>query len=188
VGDLEGTASLLKAARVALDPDASTFHRIQYREVQAHVRLIAGDRQAALAVYQVAETEATRAGLASSAAFFLGMVGVLTADGDAITDAMEVLGTAGDRRLAARLLLYGGTVGGDAEILESAERGARASGDVFLLLEIFHASGTAAHQEEAKALAGRIFAEVPLPLQESFQRLPAIKWCGLPTLPGQRRR
>jgi tetratricopeptide (TPR) repeat protein len=188
VGDFEGTAALLKAARVALDPDASTFHRIQFREVQAHMRLLAGDRQAALAVFQAAEVEATRAGLASAAAFFLGMVGVLTADGDAITDAMEVLGSAGDRRLAARLLLYGGTVGGDAEILESAEREARASGDVFLLLEVLHASGTAAHQEEARALAGAIVQDVPPALIDAFLGLPAIKWCGLPTLPGQRKR
>jgi hypothetical protein len=152
------------------------------------MRLLAGDRQAALAVFQAAEVEATRAGLASAAAFFLGMVGVLTADGDAITDAMEVLGSAGDRRLAARLLLYGGTVGGDAEILESAEREARASGDVFLLLEVLHASGTAAHQEEARALAGAIVQDVPPALIDAFLGLPAIKWCGLPTLPGQRKR
>lgn len=179
LGDIATATALMTDARVALDPEASTFVRIVYREVQAHLRLVAGDRQAALAVYQAAEVEATRAGFASAAAYFLGMLGVLTADTDAITEAMDVLGTAGDRRLAARLLLYGGTVGGDAEILESAEQEARTSGDRFLLLEVLHASGGAGHQEEARALVAEVLPHVPAPYRDSFLSLPAVRWCGL---------
>jgi tetratricopeptide (TPR) repeat protein len=179
MGDLRGATHLLAAARIATDPEASTPTRLFYREVQADLRMAAGDRQAALAAYQSAEIEATRGGYAAQGAYFLGMIGVLTADPDALTDAMEVLGRGGDRRLAARLLFAGATVGGDAEVLETAERETRESNDLFLLLEVLHASGGSRGQAEGQRIARRIYSGAPRSLRVHFRARPEVRWCGL---------
>lgn len=175
-GDLDGTQDLLARAQVALHADADAFLRLSHREVQADLRLARGDRQAALAVFQAAEAEARGAGIVASRAYFLGMVGVLTADPDALIDAMDVLGVAGDRRQAARVLLLGALTGGDAEVLEAAEEEARNSGDVFILLDVFVSLGDAAAAEEARALCAGILTHLPLALQASFRRTPAARW------------
>jgi tetratricopeptide (TPR) repeat protein len=179
LGDLRGATHLLASARIATDPEASTSTRLFYREVQADLRMAAGDRQAALAAYQSAEVEATRGGYAAQGAYFLGMIGVLTADPDALTDAMEVLGRGGDRRLAARLLFSGATVGGDAEVLETAERETRECNDVFLLLEVLHASGGERNRQEAQRIAQRIYWSAPRSLRAHFRSRPEVRWSGL---------
>ncbi len=184
-GDWAGTNQLLRRARAAADPDADSFLRLAYREVQAGLRLARGDRQAALAVFQAAEAEAGKAGFVALGAYFLGMVGVLTADPDALTDAMDVLGVTGDRRLAGKLLLHGAVTGGDAEILASAEQEARHCGDRFLLLDVLHASGGPVHREEARRLAAHIDTHVPGTLRAAFRDLPAVRWAGLPPAPSR---
>ncbi|MCK6502263.1 protein kinase [Myxococcota bacterium] len=176
VGDHDGARRELKQARHALEPDARSTIRLAYREVQLLLRLQAADHQAALATCQAAEVEAARAGQLAVGSWFLGIMGVLTADADALTEAMEVLARGGDRRLAARLLLLGASVGGDAEVLRSAEEEARACGDVFVLLEVLHASGTGEHRREAAALVLALQAHVPAPLVDAFDRLPAVRW------------
>jgi tetratricopeptide (TPR) repeat protein len=175
-GDIEGSGRWLEQARMALDGEASVFLRLAWREIQAALRLAHGDRQAALAAYHAAESEAQRAGYASASSFFLGMIGVLTADAESITQAMDVLSTAGDRRLAALLLLQGAVIGGDPEVLGSAEQEARDSGDIYLLLDVLHASGGASHQQEASDLARAILRHLPIPLRSFFQALPAVRW------------
>ena len=170
------------AARDARDPSAPTWIRLNWQEVQARLRLRAGDIQASLAVYHAAEMDAGRAGYIVMASFFLGMTGVITADPNAIMDAMEVLGSAGDRTMGARLLLHGATVGGDSEVLESAMEEIRASGDQFLLLEVLHASAGTDHQQEALAIASSIADHVPRQLLTSFLDQPTVRWTGLRSL------
>jgi len=158
-----------------------------WQEAQASVRLRAGDIQAALAVYQAAELEAVRAGYVVMASFYLGMTGVITADPNSITDAMDVLGAAGDRALGATLLLHGATVGGDPDVLESAEEEIRASGDQFLLLEVLLACASAKHQKEALAIATQISKHVPKHLLGSFLGQPMVRWTGLQSMLRSRR-
>lgn len=176
VGDIPAARRTLRGARAAVEPDARSAVRLAYREVQLEVRLLTGDHQAALATCQAAEVEAARAGFLASGAYFLGIMGVLTADAQALTDAMEVLGRGGDRRLAARLLLLGATVGGDAEVLASAEEEARACGDRFLLLEVLHASGSPEHREEAMALVETLAGHMPGDMADTFARCAAVRW------------
>jgi eukaryotic-like serine/threonine-protein kinase len=183
-GDLEGTEEWLHRSQVALHPDADAFLRLSFREVQADLRLARGDRQAALAVFQAAETEARSAGIVGGRAYFLGMVGVLTADPDALIDAMDVLGIAGDRRQAARVLLLGALTGGDAEILEAAEEEARNSGDVFILLDILSSVGDDDAAREARGICARVLTHLPFPLQAHFRRTPAARWALRPALEG----
>jgi tetratricopeptide (TPR) repeat protein len=187
LGDLAGAGSLLDMARDARDSGAPTWIRMNWQEAQAHLRLRGGDIQASLAVYQAAEIEASRAGYVVMGAFFLGMSGVITADAEAIVEAMEVLGSAGDRTLGARLLLHGATVGGDAEVLQSAMEEIRASGDRFLLLEVLLASAGVDHQNEALEIARSISAHVPKQLMASFLVQPMVRWTGLPSLLKARR-
>jgi tetratricopeptide (TPR) repeat protein len=175
-GDLEGTEDRLARAQVALHPDADAFLRLSHREIQADLRMAGGDRQAALAVFQAAESEARSAGLVAARAYFLGMVGVLTADPDALIDAMDVLGIAGDRRLAARVLLMGAITGGDDEILAAALEEARNSGDVFLVLDVLAAGGEPGDREEARGLCARIMTHLPLALQATFGASLAARW------------
>jgi hypothetical protein len=59
-GDVEGANTLLRSASGALAPEASAFIRLAYRDVQAEVRMLAGDAQGALAAYQQAEAELGR--------------------------------------------------------------------------------------------------------------------------------
>lgn len=176
VGDVSEARRTLRGARAAVEPDARSQVRLAYREVQLEVRLVMGDHQAALATCQAAEVEAARAGFLAVGAYFLGIMGVLTADAEALTEAMEVLGRGGDRRLTARLLLLGATVGGDAEVLASAEEEARACGDRFLLLEVLHASGSPEHRQEAAALVEELLAHLPPGSIDSFERSPQARW------------
>lgn len=179
LGDLEGAVNQLRQGRAALEPDAAVSLRLAYRQVQAELRLASSDPQAALAAFQAAAQEATSAGFAALGAYSQGMTGVLTADTDALTAAMEVLGSSGDRSLTARLLISGARVGGDAEVLRSAEREARASRDRFVLLRALHASGTDEARKEALLIARAIAAEVPPSLRAAFHRHPAARWAGL---------
>ena len=98
------------------------------------------------------------------------MIGVLTADPDALLEAMDLLEDTGDRRLGATLLYYGGTVGGDAEVLEFAVEEARASGDLFLLLEVLHATGGRRAQHEARRIVTTIEATLPDSFRIFFQQ------------------
>jgi serine/threonine-protein kinase len=179
VGDLEGANTLLRSASGALAPEASAFIRLAYRDVQADVRMLAGDAQGALAAYQQAEAEAAKGGFAARGAFHLGMIGVLTANPRALTEAMTLLSQGGDRRLAARLLLYGGTVGADPLILTRAITEARASGDKLLLIEALFASGTDIDRDEALPLAQFIDARLPRHLRKHFRSLAAVRWAGI---------
>ena len=187
LGDIAGANDMLESAREARDASAPTWIRINWQETQAQLRLIAGDIQAALAVYHAAEMEAGRAGYIVTASFFLGMTGVITADPRAITDAMEVLNCAGDRTMGARLLLHGATVGGDDEVLESAMEEVRASGDQFLLLKVLLASAGAHHQREALEIATAISEKVPNQLLEGYLDQPMIRWTGLRSMIRARR-
>ena len=174
--DLGEASRRLSEARDALDPDAPAVTRHAYREVQGQLRLARGDRQAALSAFQSGEAEARAAGHQTTRAWFLGMCGVLTADAEALNDAMAVLAVAGERRLAARLLLQGALAGGDAEVLASAEAEARESGDRYLLLEVLHASGTSRALAEAIDLVEAMLAHTPTELQAAFLAAPMVRW------------
>ncbi|NOY24996.1 MAG: protein kinase [Oligoflexia bacterium] len=134
VGDVDGCSQELVEARHALDRDARAGVRLAYREAQLEARLGVADHQAALATCKAAEVDAGRSGYVAVGAYFVGIMGVLTADAEALTESMDILSCGGDRREWARLLLLGASVGGDAEVLSSAEEEARACGDRFLLL------------------------------------------------------
>jgi tetratricopeptide (TPR) repeat protein len=179
VGDLERANTFLRSASGALAPEASAFIRLAYRDVQAELRMLAGDVQGALAAYQQAEAEAAKGGFAARGAFHLGMIGVLTANADALTEAMRHLSHGGDRRLVARLLLYGGTVGADPVILTRAIAEARESGDKLLLVEALFASGTDIDRDEALPLAQFIDGHLPRDLRKHFRALPAVRWAGI---------
>ena len=176
MGDRAGAIEQLRGARVALEPEAPVELRLAYRNLQGEVRLQSGDHQAALAAFQAAETEANRSGHLALGAYYLGMVGVLTADPDALTGAMEVLARTGDRSLTARLLLHGARVGGDAQVLQSAEHEARASRDRFTLLSVLHAVGSVEARREARALAEIIREGSPEHFYPTFDSLPAVAW------------
>lgn len=176
LGDTSQAAADLRQARAAIDPDASSALRLRYRILQLELRLRNRDHQAALATCQQAEVEAARAGFKAVGAWFLGVMGVLTADAEALTHAMDVLSQGGDRRQTALLLLLGATVGGDAEVLRSAEEEARASNDLFVLLEVLHASGRPEHHREASALCARLRLHLPVTLREVFQQMPSVRW------------
>ncbi len=179
VGDLEGANTLLRSASGAAAPEASAWIRLAYRDVQAELRMLAGDRQGALAAYQQAEAEAGKGGFTARGAFHLGMIGVLTANPQALTEAMTLLSQAGDRRLSARLLLSGGTVGADPLILVRAISEARESGDKLLLVEALFASGTDIDRDEALPFAQFIDARLPRHLRKHFRALAAVRWAGI---------
>jgi tetratricopeptide (TPR) repeat protein len=176
-------AQLARAA-VALDPDASTPLRLAYRRAQVEARLDRGDRPAALAICQLGESEAGKAGALSLHGWFLGMAGVLTADPTALSNAMDVLTVSGDRRLLARLLLAGAQAGGDPELQGAAEDQARAAADPLLMLAALRARGDAEAQAEARTLVRQLLPFVPPALQNAFLRAPAVVWSGLSTALG----
>ena len=176
VGDLEAADAALREARVETDPDVPSILRLAYRDVQLSIRLAREDGAAALAVAQVAEAEAARAGHATDAAFHLGIVGVLTANAEAIDEALDQLACVGDRRLAARLLLAGAALGRDLEVFAAAEQEARTSGDRFLMLDVLHVGGSSAHREEARALCQHVLPHIPGGLAASFLARPAVRW------------
>jgi len=174
--DLEAAEARLGLARVALEPEADAFLRLAYRELQAELRLARGDRQSALAVFQAGEAEARAAGLVATRAYFLGMQGVLTADPDALIDAMDVLGVTGDRRLAARVLLLGARTGDDEDIFEAALEEARNSSDAFLILETLAAWDGPGCADEARAIIDRLMPRLPRRMQRSFGASPPVRW------------
>jgi len=179
VGDVASAEATLHEARVEADLDCPSSVRLAYRDVQLSIRLARGDTAAALAVAQVAEAEATRAGHAIDAAFHLGMVGVLTANGEAIDQALDQLTAAGDRRLAGRLLLSGAALGGDVEVFAAAEQEARTSGDRFLMLEVLHVGGSSAHRKEARVICDHLLPHIPSSHVATFRARPVVRWAGL---------
>ena len=180
VGALAAAEAALLEARVEADLDAPSTLRLAFRDVQLGLRMARDDNTAALAVAQVAEAEAARAGHATDAAFHLGVVGVLTADGDAIDTSLDLLGVAGDRRHAARLLMAGAAVGRDKAVFSAAEQEARASGDQFLLLDALYVGGSSAHREEARALVQRLMPHIPAAWKALFRARSVVSWA----LPG----
>lgn len=180
VGALESARQALRRARVALDPDAAAELRLAFRDAQLELRLMRDDLAGALAVSQLAEAEAARAGHAAEAAFHLGMVGVLTADATALDEAVDVLSVSDDRRLAARLLLAGARGSDDPVILSVAEAEARGTADRFLLLRALHDLGGAVHREEAQPLVVELASHIPVALQAPFLNSPAVRWAGRP--------
>ena len=179
LGDRRQASALLRQSTVALESDAPVFLRLSWRRVQAEHRMLVGDHQAALAAFQAAEMEAGASGYTAIQAYCLGMVGVLTAETDALTRAMEVLVRAGDRSLTARLLLHGGRIGGDADILHSACQEGRASRDRFVLLAVLHAVGSDEARREAASVARVIEGRTPKTLLGFFYKLPPVIWCGV---------
>lgn len=188
VDDHRRARVFLDEAGLALDPDAGVELRATYRDAEAELRLATGDLQAALAVFQVAESESEQAGLAAFAAFSLGMCGVLSGDGSAIAQALEVLSGCGDRRYPARLMLHGALVGGDPEALETAEQEVRACGDRLLLLRVLHAAGGAGRRREALLLSRHLLSTLPPELAPRFLEMAAVAWTGLPELLNGRQR
>jgi tetratricopeptide (TPR) repeat protein len=176
VYDLEAAGRLLGDSRLALRTDARADLRLAYRSSVAAYRLAQGDRQAALATFQASAQDAERAGFAVVGAFFQGMIGVLTANPGELLIAMDLLEDTGDRRLSATLLYFGGTVGGDAEVLEFAVEEARASGDRFLLLDVLHAVSGPRAQTDARHLVEEISAHLPTRLRARFHSHPAVRW------------
>jgi hypothetical protein len=92
---------------------------------------------------------------------------------------MTLLSQGGDRRLSARLLLYGGTVAADPVILARGISEARESGDKLLRVEALFASGTDIDRDEALPLAQFIDARLPRHLRKHFRSLPAVRWAGI---------
>ena len=176
VYDLEVAGRLLGDTRLALRKDARADLRLAYRSTVAAYRLAQGDRQAALATFQAATQDAERAGFAVVGAFFQGMIGVLTANPGELLIAMDLLEDTGDRRLSAMLLYFGGTVGGDAEVLEFAVEEARASGDRFLLLDVLHAVGGPRAHADARQLVDNITDHLPGRMRARFRMHPAVRW------------
>lgn len=183
VHDLDAAGRLLADSRIALHPDARADLRLAYRSAVATYRLAQGDRQAALATFQAASQDAERAGFAVVGAFFQGMIGVLTANPGELLIAMDLLEDTGDRRLSAMLLYFGGTVGGDAEVLEFAVEEARASGDRFLLLDVLHAVGGPRAQADATQIVEDIDDHIPQRLRDRFRQHPAVRWATATEMP-----
>jgi hypothetical protein len=143
------------------------------------MRLEQGDHPAALAACNRVAELAERTGREPVRAFHAGLEAVLTAQGDALEDAMEALAECGDRRLIARLLLAGARIGGDAEVLAAGLEEARECGDEFFLLRALHAAGGTRAQTQAYDLAERLLQEVEAAdpdLARSFRMGSAVRW------------
>jgi len=176
-GHLDRVQKALDTSRSALLTTSTLSLRLNYRDLQGLYRLRQGDWQAALASFQIAEKESTDAGFTILGGFFLGMIVVLTADPDALLESMDILEEARDHRLSATLLYYGGTIGGDIDVLDFAREEARTSGDRFLLLQVLYAVGGESAWQEACTIFSEIDTHLPRGLQPVFYRTPAAHWC-----------
>ncbi len=177
--DADGAARLLRKWRVAGEPESEVETQLGWWSLRVRMRLEQGDHPAALAAcHRVAEL-AERTGREPVRAFHAGLEAVLTAQGDALEDAMEALAECGDRRLIARLLLAGARIGGDAEVLAAGLEEARECGDVFFLLRALHAAGGSRAQVHAYDIAERLQVEVERAdpdLSRSFRMGAAVRW------------
>jgi tRNA A-37 threonylcarbamoyl transferase component Bud32/tetratricopeptide (TPR) repeat protein len=175
-GDLPGADALLRAHPGCADARCPYGLRARFFEVQADLRVQAGDMPAALATHLAAGEAATDAHDRARAAFHEGMAALLTADADGVGLTVERLAATGIHRLQARLLLAGALIGRDATVLRVAEMEARASGDRILLLHVLHASRRTASRSEARRVAAAIGDSLFGPLREAFLALPAVRW------------
>jgi len=177
--DADGAARLLRKWRVAGEPESEVQIQLSWWSLRTRMRLEQGDHPAALAAcHRVAEL-AERTGREPVRAFHAGLEAVLTAQGDALEDAMEALAECGDRRLIARLLLAGARIGGDAEVLAAGLEEARECGDDFFLLRALHSAGGARAQAQAHDLAERLLQEVEAAdpdLARSFRMGSGVRW------------
>jgi tetratricopeptide (TPR) repeat protein len=177
--DSEGATNLLRKWRVAGEPESEVQIQLEWWSLRTRMRLQQGDHPAALAAcHRVAEL-AERTGREPVRAFHAGLEAVLTAQGDALEDAMEALAECGDRRLIARLLLAGARIGGDAEVLAAGLEEAGECGDDFFLLRALHSAGGVRAQGQAKELVERLLREIEmadLDLFRTFRLGPVVRW------------
>lgn len=175
-GDLEGAAEALRGQATCGEARSPWPVRVLYLDTIAELRSAQRDTPAELAIHLRAAEVAHGAGDSTQAAFHAGMAGVLTADPDAVSDAVDRLREIGVPRMVARLLLAGGVTGRDRELLEIAADFARLAGDRLLTLAVLHAERTPAARAEARGLVLAMLASLFGPLRVSFQDRPAVRW------------
>ncbi|MFH1469168.1 MAG: protein kinase [Pseudomonadota bacterium] len=175
-GDLSGAASLLRRFRVAREARADVFTRLQHHVASGELRILAQDRQAALAAFDQATDLARKLGHAVIAAYGEGMTGVLTASAHPLEEALDVLEKVGARHYMARLLLAGAQVVADAAAVSAAVRVARQAGDKPVLLRALHVQGGEEVWGEAQALALSMQEQAGAILGRHVAALPEVRW------------
>ena len=176
LGDAWGAVEILDGCAAAGEPAAPYLLRRAWLETLAEARLAIGDTPAALAAHLRALEAVSSPPDELHRAFHSGMVAVLTARPEPLTEAVEALAGLGVPGLLARLLRLGGVIGRDPEILASAEEEARRAGDQLLLLDILHARRLPRLRAEARALYERLSEGLFGPLATRFAEAPASRW------------
>jgi tetratricopeptide (TPR) repeat protein len=175
-GDLSGAAGLLRRYRVAREARADVFTRLAHHVASGELRILAQDRQAALAAFDQATDLARKLGHAVIAAYGEGMTGVLTASAHPLEEALDVLEKVGARHYMARLLLAGAQVVADAAAVSAAVRVARQAGDKPVLLRALHVQGGEEAWTEGRELAAALQSQAGAILARHVAGLPEVRW------------
>ncbi len=143
---------------------------------QAELREALGDAPSALAAHLRVADAASGAGEVSLAAFHRGVAAVYSARAEGPAEALGVLQSLGNRRSQARLLLVGGRVGRDRELLAMAASLLRDLGDSLRLLEALLVLGGAAERTEARAIVSATARGLHGPFRAAFEAQRACRW------------
>jgi tetratricopeptide (TPR) repeat protein len=175
LGQPARAAQQLERALLAGSSQASVADRCAWLGARVEARLLAGDRSAASVAAGRLSLLAEPAGLQVQAAWSKGVYGLLRGDGEAVSQAVELLEARGARAPLARVLLLAGLMG-DAEVLALAVEEARRGADLPLLLRCLHACGGEAERREAAALARCLVDNSSGARRELLVARPSLSW------------
>jgi hypothetical protein len=143
---------------------------------QAELREALGDAPSALAAHLRVADAASAAGDIVLATFHRGVAAVYSARAEGPAEALGLLQTLGNRRSQARLLLVGGRVGRDRDLLVLAADLLRQLGDTLLLLEALHALGGPSERVEARGIVVGTARGLHGPFRAAFEAQRACRW------------
>jgi tetratricopeptide (TPR) repeat protein len=175
-GLVDDAATLLRAHAGCGERTAPWFVRRSWLTAVTALREAEGDAPGALAAHVRAGEAGVHARDVPFEAFHTGMSGIYTANADAIAEAIERLRAVGASRALAQILLTGGRVGRDPELLDAAESEARDAGDPLLLVRILHAGRHETARDEAGDLVTACARGLHGPARDAFAARPFVRW------------
>jgi hypothetical protein len=173
---LDEAAVELGVAGACGEPGADWKARRDVLAERAALADAKGDIPAALAAHLAVAEAAEAAGDVARLNLHRGIAAALTGRGDELVASLADARARADARSEARLLVHGGRMGRDAELLAEAARRASEQGDIVLVRDALAATGDVAHAAWLREVVGTLASGLSPHLATALVRHPSSRW------------